>query len=154
MPSPNGTGHKTPLPFPWAHIQRTSHQEKKPMDSRRNKVCHLSPKARKIFVNICTEEEKKDLLLLVLITHKLCEIQITREHPIALPYPSVPRRTRLSAAWEHPEVDTTFSPLLSQLLGFFSWSAEWYLCREFPGLPCNVGPMSLQVHLTLWCTGK
>lgn len=66
------------------------------------------------------EAEKKDLLLLVLITHKPCEIQMTREHPIALLCCSVLGRTRLSAAWEHLEVETAFSPLLSQLLGLFS----------------------------------
>lgn len=67
---------------------------KKPMDSRRNKVCHLSSKARKMFVISCMEAETKDLLLLILITHKLCEIQMSGEEPMVLPCCSVLGRTR------------------------------------------------------------
>lgn len=76
------------------------------------------PKSKK---NVCYQlygAGKKDPLLLILITHKLCEIQIAKEYPIGLTCCLVLGRIRFTEACEHTEVETT-SALLSQLPGSF-----------------------------------
>lgn len=88
---------------------------KKSMDSRRNS---LSPflKSKK---NVCYQlyGSRKKGSAPFGFNYSQNSLQMTGEDPMVLPCCSVLGRTRFSAAWEHAEVETTFSPLLSQLPG-------------------------------------